>query len=524
MTDKKIIQLKKSVQKYLRQNKTDAAISDLKELLSLTPKDISIRRILADLLEKKGEKAEATIHFQEVADQFLRDGFHIKGIAILKRILKMDPDNEVFAQKLAKIYIDRNLLADAEEIYLDLARRWEGRKNQEKAIEMYRKILEFKGDNPLIHDLIQKIEEKTLERARLNEEMAQQEAESDLSSPAPEPQSQIPMPTPRPQREKPASDQLSQPVEIELPESPDMPASSSQADLPEITFEFEDQIPDREMGDSPTAPVPVKAETTPDTDGESEPVREIRTESEAEPKSQNTSQKLPEISFDFEPENLDKELDIKPELPEITIADPKIDHIATKESEAPASETTLVSDVNGYIPLDKIVADELEAIAHWTKELNRQLSSTIERHMKQIHKAFADDEDQEVSLEDADTRYSLGMACMEMGLYEEALNEFWVALKDPDKEGDVTGLIAFCLRERGEIDLSIDWYEKALKLAIEKEIDPIPIQYELVMTYRLSGDLDRMKVLIEEIYWKDRDYREIKEIRRQLLEESELLS
>ncbi len=160
---------------------------------------------------------------------------------------------------------------------------------------------------------------------------------------------------------------------------------------------------------------------------------------------------------------------------------------------------------------------EIEVIAFWLKELERQRTSTIEKNMMEIFEEFKKGVEDKIGQDDYDTRYNLGIAYKEMGLLDEAIHEFLISSKHPLKLFDSAGLLGICFREKGMYSESINWFKKALGLPDRQKDEYLNIKYELISCYEFSDDIESAKELANEINEINSEFRDIKQIYEKLM-------
>jgi len=153
-SDKQRLALLKKANKLFRQGKSDAAIKEYQQILSLKPDDLEVRRIVGDLQLRQNNMPEAIEQFEWIADYYLKEGFFAKAIAMYKRITRVDPNYEEALFKLADLYTRQGLVIEAKQIYLDIAEECKRKGNQKKALGMYKKILEFDRQNIKMRTLL----------------------------------------------------------------------------------------------------------------------------------------------------------------------------------------------------------------------------------------------------------------------------------------------------------------------------------------------------------------------------------
>jgi tetratricopeptide (TPR) repeat protein len=110
-----------------------------------------------------------------------------------------------------------------------------------------------------------------------------------------------------------------------------------------------------------------------------------------------------------------------------------------------------------------------------------------------------------ISGEDHESHYDLGMAYMEMGLYDEAIQEFQVASKGPI-ELKCLEMIALCYLEKNEPATAARELARALELPGHGPDETISIRYNLGMAFERLGNLDRALQHFEEVYLLNVDF------------------
>lgn len=98
------------------------------------------------------------------------------------------------------------------------------------------------------------------------------------------------------------------------------------------------------------------------------------------------------------------------------------------------------------------------------------------------------DLEQEISPEkDLESHYHLGIAYMEMELIDEAISEFEAAVDYGPKRVDCLVMLGQCYREKGVLDRSIFYLEKAARLEGLTDEEYIRINRELGRAYEARG-------------------------------------
>ena len=118
---------------------------------------------------------------------------------------------------------------------------------------------------------------------------------------------------------------------------------------------------------------------------------------------------------------------------------------------------------------------------------------------------------------DYETHYNLGLAYQEMGLFEEALEEFQTAL-GLVAAGDGTprylqccNLLGHCFMQKGVPQLAVTWFNKGLNAPGTSEDERQALRFDLGAAYEEVGDLDRAIEVFTEVYGINVSYRGVNE-------------
>jgi tetratricopeptide (TPR) repeat protein len=111
-----------------------------------------------------------------------------------------------------------------------------------------------------------------------------------------------------------------------------------------------------------------------------------------------------------------------------------------------------------------------------------------------------------ISGEDHESHYDLGMAYMEMGLYDEAVSEFEIASKGSSIELKCLEMIALCYLEKNEPTAAAKELKRALELPGHGPDETISIRYNLGMALERLGNLDKALQYFEEVYLLNVDF------------------
>lgn len=136
-----------NVQKLLAKNAVDKALKELQMIVREDPKDLRVRQKIAELLARQGNVAEAMREFQVVAEAYERGGFYPKAAAIYKQMLRFEPNSMRWHLSLGEIYLQLALMSDAADHFNIVARHSERNGTSQERIDIYQKLLRLNPDN-----------------------------------------------------------------------------------------------------------------------------------------------------------------------------------------------------------------------------------------------------------------------------------------------------------------------------------------------------------------------------------------
>jgi tetratricopeptide (TPR) repeat protein len=132
--------------------------------------------------------------------------------------------------------------------------------------------------------------------------------------------------------------------------------------------------------------------------------------------------------------------------------------------------------------------------------------------------------------DDFETHYNLGVAYKEMGLCDEAVEQFQKAVDLCAPADGTTRYLECCnmlghsLLEKGIPRAAALWFKKALALPRLSEDESQALRYDLGAAYEQAGDIDRAIDTFSEVYGVDVSYRGVAERLRELQERKPVTS
>ena len=147
-------------------------------------------------------------------------------------------------------------------------------------------------------------------------------------------------------------------------------------------------------------------------------------------------------------------------------------------------------------------------------------SSTEEEGFEQVFAAFKQGVQRELDDGDHEAHYDLGIAYKEMGLFDDAIQEFGQAMQSPDRKLACLHMMGLCALDLGRITDATAHLEQALALPELPPEQQLGLRYDLGRAYAESGDVARARASFEAVLELEPDFGDVAE-RLQALDELE---
>ena len=139
------------------------------------------------------------------------------------------------------------------------------------------------------------------------------------------------------------------------------------------------------------------------------------------------------------------------------------------------------------------------------------LSAGNDVDVDQVFEKFRAGIRSQVSENDSATHYDLGVAYKEMGLIPDALNEFELAARDPQRECNCFAMIGLVHLEQGHLDRAVEAYVRALSAADKTVEQEMNVYYDLGTVYEMKGKSQDALYYFQKIARRDPGYRDVSE-------------
>jgi pilus assembly protein FimV len=201
------------------------------------------------------------------------------------------------------------------------------------------------------------------------------------------------------------------------------------------------------------------------------------------------------------------------EPPSLDLASAEVDDSGTSwldEVEAEPAATS--ADAEEFRHEDDFfdLAGELE------QELSREealdpdgLVQPREQTLEEIVEGFKQGVAENLSPEDYDTHFNLGIAYREMGLLDEAIGEFQLSSKSRPHLVECCSMLGLCFLDKGLPELAIKWYRQGLETSDLTDEETLGLLYDMGNLYLDMDDREAAHKTFVEIYGINSNYRDV---------------
>jgi tetratricopeptide (TPR) repeat protein len=178
----------------------------------------------------------------------------------------------------------------------------------------------------------------------------------------------------------------------------------------------------------------------------------------------------------------------------------KLGHVAKSEAEDFENSFFDLTDVLGTALMD---GGEGEEMHDATKVVEKVQS------VEELFGAFRQGVEQQVKSDDYDTHYNLGIAYKEMMLIDPAIDEFKIAMGDPERTLECCSMLAICEQARGDLNAAVAWLKEGINSPGFPPEDSIGLRYDLAEMYLQMGDASAAMQEFRRVADLDPEYRDV---------------
>jgi len=136
--------------------------------------------------------------------------------------------------------------------------------------------------------------------------------------------------------------------------------------------------------------------------------------------------------------------------------------------------------------------------------------------VEEVFRKFKEGVAKQISVEDSESHYNLGIAYKEMGLVDDAIREFDVAARDPKRECVCRSMIGMIHTEQGRLNEAIDAFVLGLNAQIKEPQQETMLCYEIGSAYEAKKLSKEALSYYQKAMRRDPNYKDVQERVRRL--------
>jgi tetratricopeptide (TPR) repeat protein len=164
-----------------------------------------------------------------------------------------------------------------------------------------------------------------------------------------------------------------------------------------------------------------------------------------------------------------------------------------------------------YYDLAPKINEELQMIETMFYQQVRGDKVSFEKELSEIVSEFKNAIDLSFRRDEYDVHYHLGVAFLEQGLLNEAIEEFEIAANDKSRAVECYNNLGYCCRQKKDFKEAIHWIEKGIELSEDGSNQLFALKYELACVYEELKEFDKALSLLREVQKWDSEYRDVPE-------------
>lgn len=442
------------------------------KIVSLNPKDFEARFKLGRIHLDHGRLDEAFAQFEPLVDSMLKRRNEKKAVGLLGLVLATKKPHLPALEKLASIYKSNNQTRNLEIVYRVILEECQRLNLKEKSLSILKDLLS-----------ISPLDEKAVSQYRkLSKELGLQEEEEILSEPSV------------------SIEAAKEIIEENLAKADLYIEQGLIRNAKRILEHLRIKFPDEPQIEQKIAAL---EQFSP----------EVR-EEEITQRVEKVSEKETELFGKEARLGKDKEISVAEGGGEkLTAADIFADTDIIPEVSAEEEEKL-------YYDLKDKIDEELEVLRQTHHQQLKGDTTVVERELAEILTEFKKGVEAKVGKEDYESRFNLGIAYLEQGLIEEAIQEFQLASQDKERGVDCYSAISACFRRKKEFKKAIEWIEKAFQHSEIKSDQHFSLKYEMASLYEDMKEWKKALRLYNEIKKWDPDYLDVVDKIKEIKEKS----
>ncbi len=525
---------------YFDDQKLEKAEEVFSKIISLRPKDVTATVKLGHINILQDNLDQAFELYEPIVDNLIQQQKFDKAIGLLGLIISSKKAHLPTLEGLASIYKSNNQAKNLEIVYRVILEEYHKKDVRKESLPVLSELVRLcpKDDeisdeyNLLVRKFgapeIEKVAEVPLEEAKevevplretreveeplVEPKEAEARLEKTLEAESPVGDEKEPL-VPLEEAKREAEEPLAEPKEAEV--------SSGEEKEQELQLEKlrEVEEPPQVEKEAEEMKIPVSEEKEPEVPlevtKEAEVPLEVTKEAEAPPVEEKEAAE-PSMGGAAMERILEREKEMELSLKEKKEADGRLDLLEGTEQKLEMSlaqadlyiEQGLLRNARRILenlrisyPDDPRISQKLDTISKASPQ------AKVDEILQRVEKVSA--EETKLFGKKAYFRFNLGIAFLEQGLLDEAIEEFKLASKDKSRTVECYTVISNCYRQKKDSQEAAKWLEKALKITKEGSDWFYALKYELASIYEELKEIEKAFVLYTEIKKWNSEYKDV---------------
>ncbi len=492
--------LRNKAQTFLKKGKISDAIEAYKKLLQVETRNPNLYNELGDIYLRAEDRVQAVMSFEKAVDNYEKVALYNNAVAVCKKILRVVPNRLESIYKLGELKAKQKFGGEASSLfiqYFDMVTADEGGARPEIVLPKVESVLELVPDDDELHakaaEVLTHVGLK-IAAAELFARLIVRSVSSGDGDKRDLYRGRLDL-----LRGSLSADEQARIEEI-LAECIELDDDGEADGEPDLTVEEIDTTAAAEAAGSDPAeaqePAAVHAPVVEETPAaQKTPVREEA----AEPAAAEAS---PQVEYEIpaEPQaEAVKEYVIPAEPAAEPVVETAEEPAAAGEhviDEVPAEQPATESEA-GATPMKDDLSDILEA-----EDAANEAVTVDSRNL-------AEEITSDVEENDFRSHYDLGMAYIEMALYNDSIRELQISSRSEQLQLRSLEMIGHCFLLLENPRLAVKQLNRGLEIAINTGGDNLGIHYNLGLAYEALEEGDKAREHYEEVYIVDVTFREI---------------
>ena len=190
----------------------------------------------------------------------------------------------------------------------------------------------------------------------------------------------------------------------------------------------------------------------------------------------------------------------------VVMQDIGADVVKTGMIGSPEHVTAVAEALADYAPRVPLVVDPVMIASDGSSLMDEGAEMIdVETVFEQFKRGVAE----QVSEDDSDTHFDLGIAYKEMGLFPDARREFQVAMSDPRRRCLCWTMIGLIYMEEGQPRDAIEAFQSGLESPDRTPSETVGLHYELGLACEAAGLFEQARLHYQYVHQREPQYREV---------------